>query len=313
MADTTTLPTVAGPADGADEDVFVFPASFAQQRLWFLDQFEPNSPFYNIATAVRLRGRLRASVLERALNEIVRRHESLRTTFDTEDEQPVQVISPRGSIALPLVDLTALPEAEREAEAQRLGDREAQQPFDLKRGPLLRAQLLRLGAEDHVALLTMHHIVSDGWSMGVLIREIAALCTRLSPPGGRRPCPSCRSNTPTMPSGSATGCRARYCSGRSTTGRRNWATIPPCWTCPATAPARPCRPRAAGALTRRLEQGLVQALEDLSQREGVTLFMTLLAAFQALLARYSGEAGVPARISASARPSPTARAASSRG
>ena len=130
---------------GLPEEVYVFPASYAQQRLWFLDQFEPGSPYYNIPAAVRLSGRLDVAALERTFQEIVRRHETLRTTFETIDGQPVQVIALEASFALPLTDLTHLPEQEREAEALRLAAEEARRPFDLSRGPLLRAQLLRLG------------------------------------------------------------------------------------------------------------------------------------------------------------------------
>ena len=166
-----------------DEDVFVFPLSFAQERLWFLDQFEPGSPFYNIPTAVRLTGRLDVAALERALNEIVSRHESLRTTFATMDGEPVQVISPSLTLTLPVVDLRELPEAEREAEAMRLATEEAKRPFNLSRGPLLRASLLQLDEacpersrrEEYIVLLTMHHIISDGWSIGVFIGELTTL------------------------------------------------------------------------------------------------------------------------------------------
>ena len=152
-----------------------FPLSFAQQRLWFLDQWEPDSPFYNIAAAVRLTGPLDVAALEQSLNEIVRRHEVLRAAFVTEKGHPVQVIAPELTLTLPVVDLRHLPEAEREAEALRLATEEAQRPFDLTQGPLLRASLLQLDEEEHIALLTMHHIVSDGWSIGVLVREIATL------------------------------------------------------------------------------------------------------------------------------------------
>ena len=165
------------------EDPSTFPLSFAQQRMWFLDQYEPDSPFYNIAAALRLRGPLDVAALEQSLNEIVRRHEVLRAVFVTEKGHPVQVIVPELKLPLPIVDLQDLPEAEREAEALRLATEEAQQPFDLAQGPLLRASLLRLGeacsdtyrGEEHIFLLTVHHIVSDGWSMGVLIREVATL------------------------------------------------------------------------------------------------------------------------------------------
>src|SRR5215207_7103671 len=151
------------------------PLSYAQQRLWFLDQLEPGSITYNMPVAARLSGELDARALEAALNEIVRRHEVLRTTFVTSDGQPRQVISPALDLPLPLTDLSHLEEEEREEQVRRLALGEAQRPFDLSAGPLLRAELLRLSSEEHVLLFTMHHIVSDGWSIGVLVREVAAL------------------------------------------------------------------------------------------------------------------------------------------
>ncbi|WP_288100270.1 condensation domain-containing protein, partial [Herbaspirillum sp.] len=145
--------------------------SFAQQRLWFVDQFEPGSPMYNMPSAVRVSGRLDPAVLARTLNEIVRRHEALRTTFRNAAGRPVQEIAPALELALPLIELRGLAPELRESEARRLATAEARRPFDFSRGPLLRATVVRLADEDHAVLLTMHHIVSDGWSMGVLIRE----------------------------------------------------------------------------------------------------------------------------------------------
>src|SRR5947207_1016962 len=151
------------------------PLSFAQQRLWFIEQLEPGSATYNIATAVRLTGRLEVGALERALSEVVRRHEALRTTFPTVAGVPVQRIGEAAALELAVTDLRGLAGAAREREVERLAAAAAQQPFDLAQGPLLRAGLLRLGAEEQVVLVTMHHIVSDGWSMGILMRELAAL------------------------------------------------------------------------------------------------------------------------------------------
>src|SRR5439155_14065030 len=155
-----------------DEDL---PLSFAQQRLWFLDQLEPDSSVYNIFSGLRLKGPLDIGALEQSLTEIVRRHEALRTTFSTVEGQPVQVISPMLRLPLPVMDLSHLPEVEREAEVGRLADEEAQRPFDLCLGPLIRTTLLRLNDEHRVLLLTVHHIASDGWSKGVLFRELSVL------------------------------------------------------------------------------------------------------------------------------------------
>ncbi|HEU0051863.1 MAG TPA: condensation domain-containing protein, partial [Longimicrobium sp.] len=151
------------------------PLSFAQERLWFIDRLEPGSAVYNIPVARRLSGALDASALERALGEIVRRHEALRTVFAEVDGSPVQVVVPFDGFVLPMDDLSGLGEADREAMVRRRGVEEARRAFDLSAGPLFRAALLRLGAEEHVLLLSMHHVVSDGWSMGVLLRELSAL------------------------------------------------------------------------------------------------------------------------------------------
>ncbi len=165
----------AGGADPWADDVFVFPTSVGQHGFWYLDQFQPGNPAYNIAVRFRLQGRLRAEELERALNEIVRRHESLRTVFAVVDGVPVQVVSPRLSIRLQRDDLRGGPEKDRRQRAGAVAAEEAHLPFDLTKGPLIRARLLRLDDEEHTLLVTIHHIVSDGWSIGVLTKELGAL------------------------------------------------------------------------------------------------------------------------------------------
>ncbi|HLL48289.1 MAG TPA: condensation domain-containing protein, partial [Longimicrobiaceae bacterium] len=151
------------------------PLSFAQQRLWLIDQLEPGAAAYNMRFPLRLRGALDARVMRRALSEVVRRHESLRTVFAAGDGDPVQVVRPAAPVPFPVVELAGLGAGRAAAEAARLAEAEALRPFDLARGPLLRATLLRLGGGDHAALFTLHHVVSDGWSMGVLTRELSAL------------------------------------------------------------------------------------------------------------------------------------------
>jgi hypothetical protein len=151
------------------------PLSFAQQRLWFLDQLEPGGSTYNIPSALRVKGELRREPLEQALSEVVRRHEILRTRFEVREGEPVQVIDEAMPVVLPVIDVMGLEELEREKEARRIAGEEAARGFDLSRGPLLRAGIVRLGEQDQVLLLTMHHIVSDGWSQGVLIKEVNSL------------------------------------------------------------------------------------------------------------------------------------------
>src|SRR6476660_7782063 len=152
-----------------------FPLSFAQQRLWFLDQLEPNTAVYNIPDSHFFDGPIDLDALERSLSELIRRHEVLRTTFQSINGEPMQVIAESQPQQLEVTDLSTLPESEREAEAQRMADEEAQQPFDLMRGPLFRFRLLRLAEDKHILLLNMHHIISDGWSLTVLGRELGTL------------------------------------------------------------------------------------------------------------------------------------------
>src|SRR5919107_6215462 len=174
---TPTDPTPAPiePDDSTVEDVYVFPVSFAQQRLWFFQQMYPESAAYNMPLATWLRGSLHVNHLEDALNEIVRRHESLRTSIDLVDGQPSQLISPGQTISVAVSDLTGLPAAEREAEARRLAAVEVGRAFDLRSGPLLRAMLLRLSEDEHVRVLVLHHVVCDGWSIDVLFHELSTL------------------------------------------------------------------------------------------------------------------------------------------
>src|SRR5919202_5808133 len=152
-----------------EEDVFVFPASFAQQRLWFIDQLVPGNAFYNVVTALRLTGSLNLTALEQTFNEIVQRHETLRTTFAAVSGQPVQIISPAFTTNLKLLELQHLPPEQREIEAHKLTAAESLRPFNLSTGPLMRVTVLRLTETKHLLLLNMHHIAFDDWSIGVLI------------------------------------------------------------------------------------------------------------------------------------------------
>ncbi|XYI03749.1 amino acid adenylation domain-containing protein [Sorangium sp. So ce1128] len=265
----------------------ILPLSFAQQRLWFLDQLEPNSPFYNIPAAVRIRGALDVAVLERSLREIAVRHEVLRTSVVAVQGQPRQVVAPEPGLAVPLVDLGALAEAERERQVERRAADEAQRPFDLASGPLWRAQLLRLGDKDHVLLLTMHHIVSDGWSVGVLLKELTALYTAF-----RRGMPS---PLPALPVqyGDFAVWQRRWLEGEAREEqlaywKRQLAGAPPSLELPTDRP-RPAMQRFRGATHPfQLPTALAEGIERLSRRLGVTPFMTFLAAFQLLLARHAG-------------------------
>ena len=267
------------------------PLSFAQQRLWFLDQLEPNNPRYNVPHAARLKGQLQPEVLERSLQEIVRRHETLRTSFQVVDDQPVQIIDPDVTVPLVQRDLTALPEASREEEARRLAREEAQRPFDLTVAPLMRATLLRLAEDDHVLLLNTHHIISDGWSLGVLLREMASLYEAFSA-NGRRPCRNCRCSTRTLRCGSGNFWPAKFSTSSSRIGSNSCLGLRPAWNCRRTARVRRCESFRGAQQAVVLPKELLESLRKLSRKEGVTLFMTLLAAFDVLLSRYSGQQDV---------------------
>jgi len=267
------------------------PLSFAQQRLWFLEQLVPGNPFYNVPTSVRLTGQLNISALEQTFNEILRRHEALRTSFKIIDQQPVQVLAPHLNLPLPVINLQQLPAVERETEAQRLTAQEAQRPFDLTQGPLLRVQLLQLDQADHVLLLTMHHIVSDGWSMGVLIRELGVLYTAFA---SNQPSP-----LPELPLQYADFAhwqrewlQGEVLSTQLAYWRQQLDNLP-VLELPTDRPRSAVQSYRGATQYLELSPLLTEALERLSQSAGVTLFITLLAAFQTLLYRYSGQTDIP--------------------
>jgi amino acid adenylation domain-containing protein len=264
------------------------PLSFTQQRLWILDQIEPNNPLYNIPRPIRITGPLNSDALQNSLNQIVSRHESLRTTFHTVDRQPVQVIAEFVNLTVETADLSLIPEAEREAEARRLAAQEAVRPFNLTQAPLLRAKLLRLEAEDHVLLLTMHHIVSDAWSAAVFQQEFIALYQASS---SGTPCtlPELTIQYVDYAYWQRQWLQGKTLETQLTFWRDQLAGAPPVLTLPTDRPRPQIRTFRGGHHTAALPKSLVEELNLLSRREGVTLFMTLLAVFQMLLARYSGQ------------------------
>ncbi|HEX2210503.1 MAG TPA: amino acid adenylation domain-containing protein [Longimicrobium sp.] len=275
------LPHVA--PKGAD----VFPQSFAQQRLWFMHQMEPQSAFYNAAVAITLEGRLDVDALRRTLAEIVRRHESLRTVFAQAEEQAVQVVLPPFEVDVPLTDLSGHWEDARGV-AERIAREEAARPFDLERGPLFRPRLLRLAAEEHVLVVCMHHIVGDGWSLGVLFHELGALYGAFSR-GEPSPLPELEAQYADF----AVWQREQLEGDGLRDQLEYWTRALAAPPAPATLPAdraRPDVPSYRGAVhVFRLPRGLDDELRALSRREGATLFMTLLAGWQALLHRLTGQ------------------------
>jgi hypothetical protein len=274
------------------DEVFIFPPSFAQQRQWFLDQLDPGNPAYNLPYHLWLAGPLDVTALESSLSEIVRRHETLRTIFIAEEGRPAQVITPTivagGSLSLPVVDLSRLPEAEREAELWRLAAEVAQHRFDLARGPLLRVALLRWDEEEHMLLLTMHHIVSDLWSIGVCMRELAVLYEAFSS-GKPSPLPELPIQYADFACWQRQWLRGETLDNLLSYWKRQLDGAPAFLALPTDHPRPPIQSFRGAAQHFRLSRPLTEALKALSRREGVTLFMTLLAAFQTLLYRYSGQ------------------------
>jgi hypothetical protein len=270
-----------------EDEVYVFPMSLAQQRLWFLDQLSPNDISYNLPTAVRLRGPLDVAALERTLDEIVRRHEVLRTTFGVMDSQPVQIISPPVRLTLPVADLGCLTGRQQEAEAGRLANEEARLPFDLRRGPLMRARLLRLEENSHAVLLTMHHIVSDAWSKGLFIEEVMTLYEAFSK-GKPSPLPPLAIQYADYSLWQREHLKGGTLERQLSYWKTQLAGAPP--SCMPTDKPRLAATSQRGA-TRglALPQWLSAAARRLSREEEATLFMTLLAAFKMLIHYYSGQ------------------------
>jgi len=264
------------------------PLSFSQQRLWFIDRFEPESAAYNVPTSVRLRGRIDVPALEKALSELIRRHETLRTVFAEVEGLPVQVIMPAAPLHLAITDIGGLSEEERLIEARRLVTYDALLPFDLSRGPLLRTGLIRLADDDHIVLFTMHHIVSDGWSIGVLIREIGALYKAFT--GGEpSPLPELAIQYADFAAWQREWLQGEVLESELRYWRQALSGAPAMLHLPTDRP-RPSVQSSHGANHLIvLSEELTASLKELSRAEGVTLFMTLLASFQTLLYRYSGQ------------------------
>ncbi len=296
MKDTLTLPPdpAAVPEHTSNPPVeaeAIFPVSFAQKRLWLLDQLEPNSPVYNLTMAAHLRGPLEVEVLRTALNALVARHEPLRTTLHVRDGEPVQVIAPESALELPVVDLSHLPEAERKQQTERQLQEEALKPFDLARDLMLRVKLLRLGPQEHILATVMHHIASDGWSIGIFFKELEAFyeaCSRGQP-----------SSLPALPVGYADFAvwQREWLQGEELERQLGYwkqqlAGAPALLELPADH-ARPSTMTHRGAKQPlAIPKSIYGALKTLAQQERCTVFMVLLGALQTLLFRYTGQTDI---------------------
>ncbi|MCU0532539.1 MAG: amino acid adenylation domain-containing protein [Hydrococcus sp. Prado102] len=264
------------------------PLSFTQTRLWFLEQLEPGNPAYNIIFAVRLQGNLDRNLLEKSLNEIVKRHESLRTTFKTAEGQPIQIIAPSLTIHLPIIDLQKCDCTERELTLQQLAKQESQQPFNLSQLPLWRAKLLHLESQEHILLLTIHHIIADEWSVEVLLYDLAAFYQA-----------ALTKKLPSLPElpiqyKNYTDWQRQYLTEeilatQLSYWKKQLEGAPAILQLPTDRPRSPVQTYRGAQQSLKLPKPLTQGLQTLARQEGVTLFMLLLAAFKTLLYRYTGQ------------------------
>lgn len=267
------------------------PLSFTQERLWFLEQLDPNQPLYNEPTALRLRGVLNIAALEQSLNEIVQRHESLRTTFTTGNGQSVQIITPSLNLNIPVVSLQSLSTGELENSVQSLAIEEASQPFDLGKDPLLRVKLLQLNETEYVLLLTMHHIICDRWSFAILVQELMTLYQAFS--SGQ---PSSLAELPIQYADYAIWQR-HYLTGevleqQTSYWEKQLINAPTLLELPTDHPRPPVMSNRGAKLSFKISPELTQALKELSQQEEATLFITLLTAFKVLLYRYTQQTDI---------------------
>ena len=297
---------LAGEAPGAAEDVIPrapgdepSPLSSAQQRLWFLYELEPDSVEYNVPRILRLTGELNVEALVGAVTRIVERHESLRTTFDSTGGHAVQIVHPATDVTIPVLDLSALPDEEREAATSRCLLDEATRPFDLRRGPVFRIRLVRLGPREHLLVSGMHHIVTDGWSMGVFVDELAAAYT-----AGVRGVPAEPASLPVRYADFAAWQGDRL-SGEALDGQlaywRRQLDELPSLELATERPRPPVRTSAGAVHTFEVPPAVVSGLKDLTRARGGTLFMALVASVHLLLTRYSGRQDIAVATATSGR------------
>ncbi len=278
-------------ANTGEQEVFVFPASFAQQRLWLIHQLEPDDPSYNVPTVLQLEGQLNVQALQQALDEVVRRHEVLRTTFEIVNGEPAQIIHPELRIPIDVIDLHDIAATERWSEAMRRVTKEAWRPFNLEEGPLLRGLLVRLDDDDHLSILTMHHIISDAWSRNVLVEEISTLYDAYL---NDRPSPLAKL---AIQYADFAEWQQQWLTGevlkqQLAYWREQLVGAPPALNLPIDHP-RPAIQTHNGAMKAiNLAPPLAQALKELSREENATLFMTLLAGFKALLYHYTRQTDI---------------------
>jgi amino acid adenylation domain-containing protein len=279
---STASPIKPVPRDGK------LPLSFAQQRLWFQEELARGTATFHIDLGMRLNGQLNWVALEQTFNEICRRHENLRTSFPVIDGEPVQIVHPFSRLSLPTVDLSHLGEAEREAIDAKLAKTALDQPFELKTGPLVRLVMIRHSDQNHSVLCVLHHIVSDGWSRGILIREVSALYQAFGR-GEPSPLPELKVQYGDFAVWQRERLQGETLELELTFWKEQLAGAPPLLDLPTDRPRPPVQTYRGAAESFALSQELSQRLKVLSQKQGTTMFMLLLAGFQTLLYRYTNE------------------------
>ena len=285
---TTSAPQAAATGIPRRDPSETLPLSSAQQRLWFLDQLEPASAVYNMCEAMRMRGTLDVAAMESSLNTIIRRHESIRTNFVAIDGNPVQVIAPERRLSLVPLDISTLPPASRDERLAQLMAEESNRPFDLKSDPLLRVLLIRAAADDHVFMFTLHHIISDGWSQGVFADELVA-CYEAALKGQGDPLPELPLQYGDFVMWEKERLQGSVLTRQLAYWKKKLQGRLPVLELPTDHPRGIAQHPECGTATVALPLELARKLRALSQQEGATLFMTLLAGFQCLLHRYTGE------------------------
>lgn len=264
------------------------PLSFAQERIWFFEQLEPDTAVYNIANAVRLTGSLNLNALRQTVDELLRRHEILRTVFTSLEDKPVQLVVAAQMLPLPVKDLSKVPALERESQVVLLINEESQRPFDLLRGPLLRCKVLRLADEEHVVVLCMHHIASDGWSMNVLINEMAALYESFST-GKPSTLPELAIQYADFAEWQRQWLQGNVLDEQLAYWKTQLEGAPPMLNLPTDRSRPPVQTFRGSRQSLGLSPTLSHAVRELSRQHGVTMFMLLLGAFKTLLYRYTGQ------------------------
>jgi amino acid adenylation domain-containing protein len=279
---------IAPPLQKLSDNGELLPLSYAQQRLWFLDQLMPGSNAYNIPAEMYIKADVKVGALEQALNEVLRRHEALRTTFFVSGSQPAQRVNPAKPVSLPLIDLRSLDETERSAEVDRLRQEDALRPFDLGTGPLLRANLIRINNEHYLLLMNMHHIVSDAWSMGVLLHEMQTLYEAFSH-GQPSPLAELEIQYSDYARWQRDWLQGEVLQQEVNYWKQQLDGVPTLLELDTNQPRQLLRKISSARCEVSFSEKLSRSLREFSSQEGATLFMTLMAGFHALLRRYTGQ------------------------